>query len=71
MRAFQSPETAPSALIRPASPWIAVVAAVVVALVGAGLRTALDERIGDHGAFLIFVPAVVVGAAMGGWTPGA
>ena len=51
MRAFQSPETAPSALIRPASPWLAVAAAVVVALAGAGLRAALGERIyGYQGA---------------------
>ena len=71
MRALQSPETAPSALIRPASPWMAVAATVLVAMAGAGLRAALGERIGDHGAFLIFVPAVVVGAAMGGWAPGA
>lgn len=70
MRAFQSPETAPSALIRPASPWVAVAAAAVVALAGAGLRAALGERIGDHGAFLVFVPAVVVGAALGGWMSG-
>jgi len=71
MRAFQSPETAPSPLIRPASRWMAVAAAIVVASAGAGLRIALGERIGDHGAFLVFVPAVVVGAAMGGWIPGA
>lgn len=70
MRSFQSPETAPSALVRPASRWVAVAAAVLVALLGAGLRCALGERIGDHGAFLVFVPAVVVGAAMGGWAPG-
>jgi two-component system sensor kinase FixL len=70
MRAFQSPETAPSAFVRPASPWLAVAAAVLVALVGGGLRAALGDRIGDQGAFLIFVPAVVVGAAMGGWVSG-
>lgn len=71
MRAFHSPETAPSVLIRPASRWIAVAAAIVVASFGAGLRAALGEQMGDHGAFLVFVPAVVVGAAMGGWIPGA
>ena len=70
MRAFQPPETAPSALIRPASPWMAFAAAVIVAMAGAGLRAGLGERIGDHGAFLVFVPAVVVGAAMGGWLLG-
>lgn len=70
MRSFQSPEIAPSAFVRPASRWVAVAAAVLVALLGAGLRYALGERIGDHGAFLVFVPAVVVGAAMGGWAPG-
>lgn len=70
MRAFQSPDTAPPAFIRPASPWKAVAAAVVVALAGAGLRAVLGDWIGDHGAFLIFVPAVVVGAAMGGSIPG-
>ena len=71
MRSFQSPESEPSALVRPASPWFAAVAAVIVALAGAGLRASLGERIGDHGVFLVFVPAVVVGAAMGGWMSGA
>lgn len=71
MRALQSPEAEPSPLIRPASPWLAAAAGVAVALAGAGLRAALGERIGDHGAFLVFVPAVVVGAALGGWMSGA
>jgi two-component system, LuxR family, sensor kinase FixL len=71
MRAFQSPETAPSALIRPVSPWMAVPAAIAVALASAGVRAALGDRISDEGAFLVFVPAVVVGAALGGWTSGA
>ncbi len=70
MRAFQSPEKEPSAFVRPASLWFAIAAAGAVGLAGAGLRTALGERIGDHGAFLVFVPAVVVGAAMGGWVSG-
>lgn len=70
MRSFPSPEIAPSALIRPASRRIAVAAAMLTALAGAGLRLMLAERLGDHRAFLIFVPAVVVGAAMGGWLPG-
>lgn len=30
----------------------------------------IADRIGDHGAFLVFVPAVVAGAALGGWMPG-
>ncbi|RYE64452.1 MAG: PAS domain-containing sensor histidine kinase [Oxalobacteraceae bacterium] len=70
MRALQSPESEPSALVRPASPWLAVVLAVVAALAGAGLRAALADQMGDHGAFLVFVPAVVAGAALGGWMPG-
>lgn len=70
MRSFQSPENAPSVLIRPPSRWWAVAAALVVAVLGASLRTALGQQLGDHGSFLVFVPAVVVGAALGGWTAG-
>ena len=70
MRVFQSPVTAPSSLIRPAPLWVAVMAAVAIAAAGAGLRALLGERIGDHGIFLVYVPAVVAGAALGGWLPG-
>ncbi len=70
MRRFTSPESAPSFLLRPASLPLAVAAAIVIAAAGVGLRLLLDDRLGSHGVFLIFVPAVVVGAAMGGWAPG-
>lgn len=70
MPIFQSPATPPSVLVRPPSRWVAVVAAVLVALVGAGARWLLDDALGSHGAFLIFVPAVVAGAALGGWRIG-
>lgn len=70
MRSFQSPEAEPPALIRPASPWLGLAAALLAALLGAGLRLALGDRLGGHGAFLVFIPAVVAGAAMGGWTAG-
>lgn len=70
MRAFHSPEAAPSSLIRPAPAWVAVAAGLVVALLGAGLRLVLGDMLGDRGVFLVFVPAVVAGAALGGWGPG-
>ena len=70
MRAIQPPETAPSSLIQPAPAWAAVAATLVVGAFGVGLRLILGETLGDHGAFLVFVPAVVAGAALGGWRPG-
>ena len=70
MRAIQPPETAPSSLIQPAPAWVAVAATLVVGAFGVGLRLILGETLGDHGAFLVFVPAVVAGAALGGWRPG-
>ena len=70
MPIFQSPATPPSALVRPTSPWVAVGVALLVALVGVGARLGLGQALGDHGAFLVFVPAVVAGAALGGWRAG-
>lgn len=70
MRAIQPPETAPSSLIQPAPAWVAVATTLVVGAFGVGLRLILGETLGDHGAFLVFVPAVVAGAALGGWRPG-
>lgn len=70
MRAIQPPETAPSSLSQPAPAWIAVAATLFVGAFGVGLRLILGETLGDHGAFLVLVPAVVAGAALGGWGPG-
>lgn len=70
MRAIQPPETAPSSFIRPAPAWAAVAVALFVGSLGVGLRLILGEALGDHGVFLVFVPAVVAGAALGGWAPG-
>jgi two-component system sensor kinase FixL len=70
MPIFQSPATPPSALLRPTSRWVAVGVALLVALLGVGVRGGLGDALGDHGAFLVFVPAVVAGAALGGWAPG-
>ncbi|WP_292037074.1 MULTISPECIES: sensor histidine kinase [unclassified Brevundimonas] len=70
MRVFRSPITSPSALIRPHSPWIAAGAALLVAGVAVLVRLNLSEALDEQASFLIFVPAVVVGAAFGGAGPG-
>jgi two-component system sensor kinase FixL len=51
------------------SPWIGLAAAALAAA-GFAVRGALADVLGDHAAFLMFVPAVVVGAALGGLWPG-
>ena len=70
MPSFPSPGTAPSVLVRPTSPAIAVAAALVAVGLGAGVRLLLGDLVGAHSVFLVFVPAVVAGAALGGWGPG-
>ena len=45
------------------------IAAAAVA-VGAVLRYALESLLGGQAGYLLFVPAVLVGSAMGGWGPG-
>ena len=70
MRAIQPPETAPSSLIQPAPVWVAVAASLFVCALGVGLRLILSNALADYGAFLVFVPAVVAGAALGGWGTG-
>jgi ABC-type dipeptide/oligopeptide/nickel transport system permease subunit len=60
MPTFRSPADPPPSLIRPTPRWIAVAAACAMAALGGSVRVALGERIGDHGAFLVFVPAVVL-----------
>jgi len=70
MRAFRSPILSPSILVRPASPWLAAVAALMLALLAAWARVALSETLQGQASFLIFVPAVVVGSALGGVWPG-
>jgi two-component system sensor kinase FixL len=62
--------TPPPVLVRPTSPALALAAAVLAVLIGAGARWALSDQVGAHGVFLVYVPAVVVGAALGGWRPG-
>ena len=71
MQGFQSPETQPSALVRPTSRLLAIGVTLILVLAGAGARLALSTVVEQQGAFLIFVPAVVAGAALGGWTVGA
>ena len=70
MPRFPSPGTPPSVLVRPTSPAVAVAAALVAVGLGAGARLLLGDLVGSHGVFLVFVPAVVVGAALGGRWPG-
>ena len=70
MRVFRSPITSPSALIRPHSSWIAAGAALLVAGLAALVRLYLPDSLDAQASFLIFVPAVVVGAALGGAGPG-
>src|SRR5690606_12763539 len=70
MPSFPSPGTPPSILVRPTSPGAAVAAAALAVLIGAGVRLALGDLVGGHGVFLLFVPAVVAGAALGGRVPG-
>ena len=70
MPSFPSPGTAPSVLVRPTSPAVAVAAALLGVAIGAGVRLLLGDLVGAHGVFLVFVPAVVAGAALGGWGPG-
>ena len=70
MRSFRSPITSPSALIRPQSPWIAAAAALLVAALAVVVRVNLPDSLAGQASFLIFVPAVVVGAALGGAAPG-
>src|SRR5690606_4966032 len=70
MPSFPSPGTPPSILVRPTSPAAAGAAAALAVLIGAGVRLALGDLVGGHGVFLLFVPAVVAGAALGGRVPG-
>lgn len=70
MSVFRSPITSPSAMIRPHSPWIAAGAALAVAALAAVVNMYLPDRLDEQTSFLIFVPAVVVGAALGGAGPG-
>jgi two-component system, LuxR family, sensor kinase FixL len=44
-------------------------AALAVALAGA-LRAAIGHRLGGHAGYMFFVPAVLIGSALGGWIPG-
>ena len=70
MRVFRSPITSPSALIQPQSAWVAAAAALLVAALAVVVRMNLPDSLAGQASFLIFVPAVVVGSALGGAGPG-
>jgi len=54
----------------PRSPLFGCLAALALAGLGYAARATLAQVLGDHAAFLAFVPAVVAGAAIGGLWPG-
>ena len=54
----------------PRSPLFGCLAAAALAGLGFATRALLADVLGDHAAFLAFVPAVVAGAAIGGLWPG-
>jgi two-component system sensor kinase FixL len=51
--------------------WSGVAAALGAVAMGVAIRLWLDPVLGERAAFLVFVPAVVAGAALGGVFPGA
>ena len=51
--------------------WLGCAIAVAGAVVGLGLRLALDPLLGERAEFLLFMPGVVLSAAYAGLTPGA
>ena len=67
MRVFHSS----SPLVRPSSPWLAVATVLVLILMGAWARAGLPSLFDARLSFLVFVPAVVAGSALGGVWPGA
>ncbi len=70
MPSFPAPGSPPSAFVRPIPPLVAMLAALLAVLAGAALRQTVAGTLGGQGVFLVFLPAVVVGAALGGWGPG-
>lgn len=54
----------------PPSSWASCGLAAVTLVVGLALRLALGGILGGQPSFLFFVPAVVIGSALGGVTPG-
>jgi two-component system sensor kinase FixL len=54
----------------PLGPWTSSALAVAAVVAGLALRLSLDPLLGDQATFLFFVPAVVIGSALGGAWPG-
>lgn len=63
--------SAPDALSPRFLNWTGMVVAPVAVLLGALFRLWLDPVVGERAAYLVFVPAVVASAALGGVVPGA
>ena len=68
---FRSAPLKTSALLQQtARPWLSCLFAALAISLGLAVRLSLIGVIGDQAVFLMFVPGIVIAAALGGLWPG-